>query len=163
MPRSTILRSTIALLASPAVCMPVLLSSCASPRAAEAAVDRTPVPATRDRIARTDWTCTSLAGASFPEGTPPSLSFGETDPIGSISVSGYAGVNRFGGSATITGGRLRFGALMSTRMAGPPERMELEAAFLAMLRSVDAASIEGETLTLSAAGTQLATFTRDGK
>lgn len=64
---------------------------------------------------------------------------------GDARVSGFAGVNRCSGSVAIgdVGAMgetpLRFGPIATTRMAGPPDRMALESAFLGMLGEVRAA------------------------
>src|SRR5210317_1960312 len=54
-------------------------------------------------------------------------------------ISGFAGVNRFFGSADIDDeGTVTFpSAFGSTRMAGPPEQMKLENAFLATLEKIN--------------------------
>jgi len=49
---------------------------------------------------------------------------------------GFAGVNRFFGGYERTGEKLKFGALASTRMGGPPEQMAAERAFLKVLEGV---------------------------
>lgn len=59
---------------------------------------------------------------------PPTIAFGEDG-----SVSGAAGVNRFVGTWSLDEGVLVFGPLATTRMAGPPERMDLERRFLDVL------------------------------
>jgi len=161
---SHLARHAIAALVAAALLPLPLLSGCSwqgsSQGSAQGAADGAPLVATDAQLVGTRWTCTELEGTELPEGAPPSLAFDGGDAPGAISVAGHSGVNRFGGSATIADGTLSFGALMSTRMAGPPERMQLEAAYLAMLQSVDGASIVGDTLTLSAGGRRVATFVR---
>jgi heat shock protein HslJ len=63
-------------------------------------------------------------------------------------VSGFASVNRFFGSMQIDdAGKVKWSnAFGSTRMAGPPERMEQESVFLEMLAKTDQLSIKGERL-----------------
>jgi heat shock protein HslJ len=51
-------------------------------------------------------------------------------------VSGSAGINRLMGDYTLTDDLLAFGVIATTRMAGPPERMEAEQRFLAALARV---------------------------
>lgn len=50
-------------------------------------------------------------------------------------VAGCAGINRFGGQASVERDRIRVGPLASTRMAGPPEAMAAEDQ---VLRALDA-------------------------
>lgn len=77
-----------------------------------------------------------------------------------LEVSGYAGVNNYRGQATLDTGEqlLVIGRLATTRMAGPPERMQFEGPFLERLEQVgryewtaDGAlvlkTLAGETLT----------------
>jgi heat shock protein HslJ len=66
-------------------------------------------------------------------------------------VTGYAGVNRFGGAYTFSPeGTLNWprGGLMSTRMAGPPELMEKEQAYLKGLPKTTRAIVASNGLQL---------------
>jgi heat shock protein HslJ len=86
-----------------------------------------------------------------------------TDPDRSMTftadggVSGSAGVNTFSGTARLDGDRLTIGPLRTTRMAGSPEAMDAEAAFLRAVEDVVAVRLDGDDLTLLDAdgGTQL--------
>lgn len=51
-------------------------------------------------------------------------------------ASGQSGVNRYSGAYELEGAKLKFGSTMGTRMAGPPEAMDLEKDFLATLEKV---------------------------
>lgn len=51
-------------------------------------------------------------------------------------VAGHSGVNRYTAGVELDGSSLTFGPIASTRMAGPPERMETEQRFLAALATV---------------------------
>ena len=51
-------------------------------------------------------------------------------------VVGSGGVNRFNGTCTIVGDKLKLGALAVTLMAGPPAVMNQESAFLTALAAV---------------------------
>jgi len=65
-------------------------------------------------------------------------------------VSGFSGVNRFSGPYTLTGTQLSFGSLISTRMAGPPDAMNLESDYLKALASVTEWSVvEGQLVVLN--------------
>jgi len=104
---------------------------------------------------------------------PPSLRFDGPDRARPDRVTGFAGVNRCSGPVAIGDPGpfgdipLRFGPLATTRMAGPPERMALEAAFLAMLGEVravrTASGTAGAAATLILLGDAgpLATFTAE--
>ena len=103
-------------------------------------------------LAGTNWTLRSLAGGDVT--TPsPTLSFEEAGRVG-----GNAGVNRFGGEASIEGRSLRLGPLMTTRMAGPPDRMELERRYLEALADTNRWSIVDGRLELFGPDGLLATF-----
>ena len=91
------------------------------------------------------WNLVRIGDEAVPEGIEvPNLTF-EADG----TVQGFAGVNRIGGSLQKEGDLL-FGPLMMTRMAGPEPAMTLEMNFSAALSKVTQATIEGDTLTLSA-------------
>jgi heat shock protein HslJ len=65
------------------------------------------------------------------------------------AVSGNATINQYNGSYELDGQGLVFDpALMTTKMAGPPEQMDQESAYLAMLPKVVRYAIEGDVLTL---------------
>jgi heat shock protein HslJ len=63
-------------------------------------------------------------------------------------VAAQGGVNRFGGSYEVEGDRLRFGPMMSTKMAGPPELNRQEAAFAEVLDEANAYQLAGDQLIL---------------
>ena len=73
-------------------------------------------------------------------------------------VSGMAGVNRFGGAYTLEGQTLKFGALLATKMAGPPELNELESRYLRALQRTNAWRIDGAELKLHNGSVVLARF-----
>ena len=73
-------------------------------------------------------------------------------------VSGMAAVNRFSGTYTLEGEKLKFGPLMSTKMGGPPELNELETRFLRALERTNAFRIERGELELLAGSQSLARF-----
>lgn len=101
------------------------------------------------------WIAVSLPGIALPQPSgidsarngPPTIEFSQS------RAAGFSGVNRFAGDLTLnaTGpGGLRFGPIVSTKMAGPADRMALEAAFLKALADTTAARIEGDDLILTA-------------
>jgi len=130
------------------LCIVLLASGCASGsrargegESASAITDATPLP----NITGTQWSCIAIAdvdGSLVPViGEPPTLLIA---PDG--KVTGFAGVNRYFTSATFGNVTtppipLTFGPIGATRMAGPPERMELERAFMAMLGRVRTAEV----------------------
>jgi len=86
------------------------------------------------------WRFTALAGADV-------AALGERAPWltfdGDGQVYGMAGVNRVRGTWTADGDTIRFGPVVSTLMAGPPEATACERAVLGLLSS---------TLTVAAPG-----------
>lgn len=69
------------------------------------------LPEQDDPLIRTDWRATSLGGASIPTPTPVTLSFNEG------RASGRSGCNYYSGSVEYGSGRIKFGDLISTKMA----------------------------------------------
>jgi heat shock protein HslJ len=63
-------------------------------------------------------------------------------------VSGSGGINRLMGDYRLDGSSLGFGAVATTMMAGPPERMEAEQRFLDALARVTRWARDGEQLVL---------------
>lgn len=64
-------------------------------------------------------------------------------------VSGFAGVNRYMGSyETASDGTIKFGPLATTKMAGTPEAMAAEAAYLRALEAANHYSADKSELTL---------------
>jgi heat shock protein HslJ len=75
------------------------------------------------------------------------------DPGG--TVSGSTGVNRFRGTYELTEGFLELGPLVTTRVTGTPEAMEVEAHFLAVLAEPLAVRWDYATLVLESDTGQL--------
>lgn len=92
-----------------------------------------------------DWLVAEVAGAPAPDDDPPALRFG-TDG----RVSGSTGINRLAGDYALVGGVLIVGPLALTRMAGPPDRMELESAVVAALGHELEVVAEGDGVRLGA-------------
>jgi heat shock protein HslJ len=110
-----------------------------------------------------DWTLRQIRGADVSSMLPagaraPTLTFASDG-----HVSGFAGVNRASGSldtAALDQGRFTLSPMAVTKMAGLPQAMALEDKFLGSLNEVNAARIQGDTLTLSKGNTPLLQFTR---
>lgn len=82
-----------------------------------------------------------------------------------LDVSGYSGVNNYRGQATVDTGEklLVIGKLATTRMAGPPERMQFEAPFIDRLEQVGSYEWkDGSTLVLKTLSGETLTFMRTG-
>jgi len=95
----------------------------------------------------------------IPKDRPPEVTFAAGG-----GVAGFAGVNRFTSaleSQELERGSLAWRSEMAvTRMAGPPEAMELEERFLDALRGAGRYSIEGDRLVLSEGDEASLTFVR---
>lgn len=112
-----------------------LLVLAAAPVAALMACAQTPPPATP--LDGTDWLLVELPGQVLPTAAGgvqrPSLRIAGDPP----RVFGNTAVNNFVGTAQFdAAGALRFGALATTRRAGPPAAMQVETAYLAVLERV---------------------------
>lgn len=100
-------------------------------------------------LAYTEWTLVEL------DGEPVEIASDELAPslvldLEEARVTGSGGVNRLTGHFALSGDELRFGPLATTRMAGPDDAMQREAAFLAALERVTSYALDGRTLTLLA-------------
>lgn len=103
------------------------------------------------------WTLVAIDGTPVPDvGKTPTLEILEDG-----TVSGVGGVNRFRTQLEITDGGLSFGPAAATKMAGPPEAMELESTYMARLEAVSSFAIEDGALRLWAADNEALTFKRE--
>lgn len=102
--------------------------------------------------AHREWTLTALNGGKINTPTPPTMTFSH----GKLSI--FGGINRLSGSYALVRNTVTMSDLASTKMAGPPEIMELEKTFAQTLRSVDTFKVSGNELTLSARGNVVAVF-----
>jgi heat shock protein HslJ len=102
------------------------------------------------------WTLAAIDGEAVEAvGATPDLRVFEDG-----KVAGVAGVNRFNAEIQATDGRVLFGPVATTKMAGPPEAMELENTYLARLGAVSSYEVEGDTLRLWAGDNEALTFER---
>lgn len=99
------------------------------------------------------WTLVSLAGEPVDAAEPPTMEF----TGGRVSV--FGGVNRLTGTFALVHDAVVMGDLASTRMAGPPARMEQEQAFARILAAVNGFEVDGETLRLLTGDTVVAILT----
>lgn len=118
--------------------------------------------AAAEQLAASPWVLMTIDGAGIPKvARRPSLTVTLAGAVG-----GFGGVNRIAGRTDpegLKGGRLTLGNLVSTKMAGPPELMELETNYLAALGRVTSYRVTaGDGLTLSdGAGRAVLTFVRE--
>ena len=101
----------------------------------------------------THWEADDIGGQPVLSGDPPTLRF--TDDKG--QVNGYAGCNRFFGTATIDGDRLSFSPLGVTQMACGERRDAQERRYLQALEQTHSYTFGGTTLSLhdETGGTQI--------
>lgn len=138
-----------------AVAVVFTLSGCATSSAhdpAPAAVDKPPaavsVPAASSpsAFANTHWRFVEVAGKPLPANVDATLTFNADR-----HVSGHAGCNGFGGAYQHDAdGALRFGAILSTKMAclQPPGAMQAEQGIFDALSRAARARKDGATLLL---------------
>jgi heat shock protein HslJ len=100
-----------------------------------------------------EWELASIDGHPVSVARTPTLLFEEK------RVSGHTGVNAFGGEL-ISSQPFDVGPFAMTKMAGPPDAMALESRYVFLLDKSDRASIEGDTLTMTAPGETPMVFRR---
>lgn len=105
-----------------------------------------------NQAAGREWILTYLSDEPVNTKRPPSMRFEK----GRLSI--FGGVNRMGGVYALVGESVTLGELMSTRMAGPPELMKLEAKFAKVMATVDGFHVSGNELELLSGGTVVAKF-----
>ena len=98
------------------------------------------------------WTLKALNGDEVRVAMPPTMLFEH----GRLAI--FGGINRLTGSYALVNGTVTMSELVSTRMAGPPELMELENSFAKTLQSVDSFHVHGDELALSSKGDVVAVF-----
>ncbi|MFO0836012.1 MAG: META domain-containing protein [Phycisphaerales bacterium] len=89
---------------------------------------------------------------------PPTISF-----AADAGISGFAGVNRFTGrldKSGLGGGAFKTSPLAMTRMAGPPDAMQIEGEFATALSKATAFTLEGDRLELRTTASSLAVLER---
>jgi heat shock protein HslJ len=105
--------------------------------------------ATSQAVLEGTWQLESLEGHTLPD---PARRRPMLTVTAEGAVHGSTGVNRFSGVLD-PDGRGLFGPLATTRRAGPPEAMALEAAFLKALDSATAVEARDDQIVLGGAAT----------
>lgn len=106
-----------------------------------------------NQAAGKEWTLVRLKGQPIEVEQPPTMKF----QGGKLSI--FGGVNRLSGSyALIDNQSVTLGQLVSTKMTGPPELMELERNFSQTMARVDAFHVAGNQLDLLSGGEVVASF-----
>ena len=102
-----------------------------------------------------EWRCTRIGSRTLTDDRTPTLLM-----TAEGKASGFAGVNRWFGTYSVDGSTLKFGMLGMTRMAGPPERMQLEQTYADALAAVTRWSVSSGRLQLSEDNALVLEFTK---
>ncbi len=106
-----------------------------------------------NQAAGKEWILVSLNGKPVATDKPPTMKFER----GKLAI--FGGVNRMSGSyALIDNGSVTLGQLVSTKMAGPSDLMELELNFSEIMVSVNGFHVRGNELQLLSDGRGVAEF-----
>lgn len=117
-----------------------------------------PMEKTSEPLGGIIWRLSEISGrkVALPAETKPvTITFNETTG----QASGFSGVNQFHGAYKRDGSTISFGPVVSTRMAGPPELMEIETALLNVVSSDVEFTVSGEGLELARGESVVARFT----
>lgn len=101
-------------------------------------------------LADNEWTVTAIGGLAVTATRPPDITF-EADG----AMHGFTGVNRMFGRYEIDGDQVTFGQAGTTMMAGPPDAMLLETAFLRAIGAGGIVVVSGDTATIGTGETQV--------
>ncbi len=101
-----------------------------------------------------EWTLRWMEGREVKAERPPTLKFVSTGN----KVEAFAGVNRMGGSYQLEASLLQVDPGAMTKMAGPPELMDLEQNFVRLLQLVNRRSVEEGELVLRRGDVELLRF-----
>lgn len=105
------------------------------------ATPATELPPPPPALTGTAWKVAGIDGVELPSDSKASLEFLEGD-----KVAGQGGCNRFGGPVEISGDKLRFGSLISTKMACAA--MEWETRYFQALDAARTYRLDGGALVL---------------
>jgi len=97
------------------------------------------------RLENSAWLVEEIGGTKM-QAPVPTLEFRPDGRVG-----GKASCNNYGGSYKLADGRIGFSGLFATKMACPPPMMAQEQALLASLQGERPYTLNGDTLTLTAA------------
>jgi len=106
-------------------------------------------------VEETEWQLTELYGEPVIAADP--MPFVQLDPK-THRMTGFGGVNRMSSSYKFEGGRLTFGMIAATKMAGPEAAMKIEGEFFTALSQVQTYRIVGSSLEMQNGGKVLARF-----
>lgn len=98
-----------------------------------------------------EWTLQSIEGADVAQTLPAGSRRPSINVAGDAKVSGFGGVNRLSSTldaAAVPKGEFKLGPIISTKMAGPKESMDLENRFTRLLEQARSFQLTGDTLTL---------------
>lgn len=124
----------------------VLFAACKTPRDSKIAI--------ADKLYQYRWKLVELNGQlPTPANTTPYLEFTKENEA---RVAGFAGCNRLSGSFALTGNNLKFGPIITTRMACANNHDETP--FLSALEKSTSFSIAGSSLSVINNGITLARF-----
>jgi 2'-5' RNA ligase len=102
-----------------------------------------------DDLSGTMWRLDQIGGSAALPGVRSTVSFGADG-----RVAGRGGVNQFGGAYKVDADSIGFGEMITTLMAGIPEVMDQERAFLDALSGTQQYSIDGDILAIGEARLQ---------
>lgn len=106
-----------------------------------------------NQAAGKDWTLISLLGKPIAVQNPPTMKFEK----GKVSI--FGGVNRLSASYALTDNQsVTLGQIVSTKISGAPELIDIEHAFSETLARIDGFHVAGNQLELLSGGEVLAIF-----
>lgn len=115
------------------------------------------VPGAVQSLEDTEWTLLQIGGETVPGDAPQGAPTLNLDPE-NMQAAGTGGCNRYTGSYTLDGERIRFSAVAATRMMCP-EGMDIEDAFFYLLDEARTyAAVESHLELYGADGTLLGRF-----
>lgn len=122
----------------------IVLAACGGSAATAGGPAFGAVPTVEALQAVETWQVVQLPGvAALPTTDRPTMQFTEDG-----SVAGRTGCNQYSGSYERTDAGVTFGQMVSTRMACPDGRMEVETAFLAALEATRSLALNDQALSL---------------
>jgi heat shock protein HslJ len=121
----------------------LVAAGCHKPAAAPAA-PATPAPAP---LTGSSWLLEDLGGKGVIDNAQSTIAFAEGG-----KVSGRGGCNRYFGTVEVSGEKLHFGPMGSTKMACPPALMDQEDRFLKALQDAERYKMDGAFLLIYCKG-----------